>query len=339
MKTALICYVERVKEGYSIVIFPEGTRSVDGNMRRFHKGAFYLAGKLNIDILPVVIDGTSYTLKKGDFFLKDGFITLTFLERIKPGDTTFGNNYAEKTKNISHYFKNTYEELKIQNHTPANFRQQLIYNYIYKGPVLEWYLRIKLKLEKNYETIHSLIPKEGKILDIGCGYGFMDYALYFASPHRNITGIDYDEEKIQVAKNCLSKDENINFITANAIDFSFENYDVVIMADMLHYLNTATQKKLVEKCCRSLKPGGMLLIRDANADLKQRHFNTRLTEFFSTKLLSFNKTSGKGLTFFSGQLVKEIAAENNMNCTEIDNSKYTSNIIYILKQDKTVQFV
>ena len=36
---------ERVKEGYSIVIFPEGTRSVDGVIRRFHKGAFYLAEK------------------------------------------------------------------------------------------------------------------------------------------------------------------------------------------------------------------------------------------------------------------------------------------------------
>ena len=59
---------DRVNNGYSIVIFPEGTRSVDWKMKRFHKGAFYLAEKLGIDILPIVIDGTGYTLTKNDFF-------------------------------------------------------------------------------------------------------------------------------------------------------------------------------------------------------------------------------------------------------------------------------
>lgn len=326
----------RVNNGYSIVIFPEGTRSVDWKIKRFHKGAFYLAEKLGIDILPIVIDGTGYTLTKNDFFLKNGLATLTFLERIKPDDTSFGTNYSERTKNISRYFKRKYEELKLQNHTPAHFRQQLIYNYIYKGPVLEWYMRIKLKLEKNYELINSLIPKKGKILDIGCGYGFMDYALYFASQHRTITGVDYDEEKIQVANNCFSKDENINFIAADASNFSFENYDAIIISDMLHYLDTNAQKKLVEKCCNKLNDEGVLLIRDANADLKERHSYTKLTEFFSTKIIGFNKTSGKGLIFFSEQLIKEIANENNMSCVEIDNTKYTSNIIYILKRKDTV---
>ena len=61
----------RVNNGYSIVIFPEGTRSVDWKINRFHKGAFYLAEQLNIDILPIVIDGTGYTLTKNDFFLKE----------------------------------------------------------------------------------------------------------------------------------------------------------------------------------------------------------------------------------------------------------------------------
>jgi len=41
-----------VKDGYSIVVFPEGTRSPDGTIKRFHKGAFYLAEQLNIDIVP-----------------------------------------------------------------------------------------------------------------------------------------------------------------------------------------------------------------------------------------------------------------------------------------------
>lgn len=327
---------DRVNNGYSIVIFPEGTRSVDWKIGRFHKGAFYLAEQLNIDILPIVIDGTGYTLTKNDFFLKDGLVTLTFLPRIKPGDTSFGTTYSERTKSISRYFKSTYSELKIRNHTPAHFKQQLIYNYIYKGPVLEWYMRIKLRLEKYYELINSLVPKKGRILDIGCGYGFMDYALHFASEHRVITGLDYDDEKIAVANNCFSKDENINFITADASRFSFEKYDAIIMSDVLHYLDAPAQKKLIEHCCNSLNDNGMLLIRDANTDLKNRHFFTKLSEFFSTKFIGFNKTSGNNLNFFSEQLVKETAALNNMSCVSVENSRYTSNVMYVLKRNAPV---
>ena len=45
---------DRVKKGYSIVVFPEGTRTSDGSVKRFHKGAFYMAEKLGLDILPII---------------------------------------------------------------------------------------------------------------------------------------------------------------------------------------------------------------------------------------------------------------------------------------------
>ncbi|HEY4936664.1 MAG TPA: 1-acyl-sn-glycerol-3-phosphate acyltransferase, partial [Puia sp.] len=66
---------ERVKAGYSIAVFPEGTRSPDEHIKRFHKGAFFIAEKLNLDILPVLIHGTGYTMSKGDYLLKDGFVS------------------------------------------------------------------------------------------------------------------------------------------------------------------------------------------------------------------------------------------------------------------------
>ena len=59
---------DRMKNGYSLIVFPEGTRSEDGVIKRFHKGAFYLAEKLNVDILPIMIHGTNYTLTKQDSF-------------------------------------------------------------------------------------------------------------------------------------------------------------------------------------------------------------------------------------------------------------------------------
>ena len=322
---------DRVKHGYSIVIFPEGTRTVDGNMKRFHKGAFYLAEKLQIDILPIVFHGSGYTMTKHDFLLKDGTITLTIEQRIAPGPSAFGDDYATKTKQVSRWFKHRYATISDAIQKPAYYKEQLKYNYIYKGPVLEWYMRIKTKLEKYYQPIHELLPASGNFLDIGCGYGFMSYMLHFAAPQRNITGIDYDEEKITVAAHCFSKDDGIHFFHADANTFEGAKYDAIIMADMLHYLETPQQKRLIEKCIAQLSLNGTILIRDGNTDLKERHNNTKLTEFFSTKLIGFNKTAGKGLTFFSAQLVKDIAEAHHMTCKEVDNTKYTSNVIYLLK--------
>ena len=322
---------EKVELGYSVVVFPEGTRSADGHIKRFHKGAFFLAEKLNIDKLPIVIHGTGYTMTKGDFLLKNGRITLEILPRIKPSDTSVGKGYAEKTKTIARYFRNAYQRTVNRIEQPAYFRERLIYNYLYKGPELEWYMKIKLSLEKNYQLFHDLLPRQGKLLDIGCGYGFMSYMLHFTSPQRLITGIDYDEEKIKTANHCFDKDDHINFYHANAMEFSFETYDGIILADMLHYLQPPEQRALVEKCIKHLNPEGTMIIREGNTDLGKRHKGTRLTEFFSTKVVGFNKVTDQGLSFLSGTLIKEIAADFNLEYSEVDETKFTSNIVYVIK--------
>jgi 1-acyl-sn-glycerol-3-phosphate acyltransferase len=320
----------RVKQGYSIVIFPEGTRSEDSEVKRFHKGAFFLAEQLNMDIQPILIHGTSYTMTKGDFLLKNGRITLKYLPRIKPTNPQFGNGYSERTKAISKYFKAEYKQLSSEVQQPRYYREQLIYNYLYKGPVLEWYMKVKVSLEKNYQLFHDLLPTKGKILDIGCGYGFMPYMLHFAAPQRQFTGIDYDEDKIEVANNNFNKTERINFEHADVLSFAFEKYDAIIIADMLHYMQPDEQKLIIERCMNSLNPDGKLIIRDGNKDMEEKHRGTELTEFFSTKFVKFNKAS-RGLSFLSARMVEDMAAANNMACKIIDETKFTSNIIFVIQ--------
>jgi 1-acyl-sn-glycerol-3-phosphate acyltransferase len=326
----------RVDEGYSFVIFPEGTRTSDGPVKRFHKGAFFIADKLNLDILPVVLHGTGYTKSKGDLLLKNGTTTVKFLPRIAPGDTRFGNNYQQRTKLVNRYVRQQYEEVRTRMEQPAYFKEQLIRNYLYKGPTLEWYMRIKIKLENNYQQFHELMPAKGSLLDIGCGYGFLSYMLNFSGPGRTITAIDYDEEKIRTAENCFSKNDRVRFEHADVLTFSFERYDGIVISDVLHYLQPGEQKIVIDKCIASLNEGGVLVIRDGDKDLTGRHRGTRLTEFFSTRLMSFNKTSRHGLSFLSGKFIEEMAVNYNMECSRIDNTKRTSNIIFVLK--KTASF-
>jgi 1-acyl-sn-glycerol-3-phosphate acyltransferase len=327
---------DRVKEGYSIVVFPEGTRTVDGTMKRFHKGAFYIAEKLNLDILPIVLAGTGYTMTKGDFLLKNGTLAVKFLPRIKPGDTRFGTGYAENSKFIGRYFREQFQQFRQQIEQPAYFKELLIYNYLYKGPVIEWYMKVKLRLEKNYRLFNDLLPKQGNILDAGCGYGFLSYMLYFTSTQRQLTGIDYDEEKITVANHCFSRNEHINFEYADISKFVFGRYDGIVLSDVLHYLQPEQQKLVIERCITSLNPGGTIIIRDGNVDLGKRHKGTRMTEVWSTRIMGFNKTTGHGLSYLSGSVIKEAAAKFNMDCTEIDNARFTSNMLFIIKHPQPV---
>jgi len=338
IENSLDLLADRVRNGYSIVVFPEGTRTSGETLKRFHKGAFFLAEKLALDILPILIHGSAYTMTRGDFLLKDGRISLEFLPRIKPSDTHFGAGYAERTKQIGRYFRAEYARLKTQLEGPAFFREKLIYNYLYKGPVLEWYLRLKLRLEKNYQPFHDLLPSRGKLLDLGCGYGFMSYMLHFTGPEREITGIDYDEEKIEVANHCFSKDGRIRFIASDASAYAFEKYDGIIIADMLHYLQPAAQMALIEKCIGSLNDGGKIVIREGNKDLVKKQRGTAVTEFFSTRLIGFNKTDGKGLSFLSGSQIRELALAHQLNYQEMDDTKYTSNMIFVMSRAHNMHY-
>jgi 1-acyl-sn-glycerol-3-phosphate acyltransferase len=60
---------EALRQGNSLMMFPEGTRSPDGRMRPFKDGAFELALRTQSPILPIIIEGTSRALSKGGLLL------------------------------------------------------------------------------------------------------------------------------------------------------------------------------------------------------------------------------------------------------------------------------
>jgi hypothetical protein len=81
----------------------------------------------------------------------------------------------------------------------------------------------------------------------------------------------------------------------------------------------------------ALNTGGILLVREGNADLKERHKGTELTEFFSVKLFKFNKST-HSLNFLSGERIKAIAKKRGMTVEIDDNAKFTSNVIFVIRK-------
>jgi len=322
---------EKVKEGYSIVIFPEGTRSETGKIKRFRKGAFYIAEKLSLDILPIIIHGTADCIKKGEFSVRSGKLTMKYLDRIPLTDVSFGNNYSERSKSICSFFRNEYEKLREEIETPEYYKDRLIKNFIYKGPILEWYIRTKLRLESNYNYINNLIPRKARITDIGCGYGYISYLLLFISEERHILGIDYDENKIKTAQNCFSKNNNINFECADVSKYSLDESDVFLLIDVLHYLPVDKQRKILVNCINNLAEGGLIIVKDADNSLHRKHKITKLTEFLSTNF-GFNKVGDKNLSFVDHSFFNKLVDEFGLKLRVIRNSTLTSNRVLVISK-------
>ncbi len=317
--------------GYSIIIFPEGTRSYDDRIKRFHKGAFYISEQLKLDIVPLLLHGIHYTMQKGDWLLKDGICSIYYYPRIAFNDSTFGPNYSEKAKNIGRYMRQELSEVKERDQTPTYFREQLLRSYTYKGPGLEWYCRIKTKLENNYEQFHQLLPRTGKFYDLGCGYGFMTYMLHWAAPEREFVGVDYDEDKVETAQHNFLRDDRIRFEQADLTNFRPEPCDGIIISDVLHYLLPEGQEALLEHSYQSLKENGLLIIRDGILELQKRIKGTKHSEFWSIKIMKFNKTQND-LHWISKASIEAFANKHNMSIEVYDFAKFTANLTFVLRK-------
>ncbi len=85
----LIDAAEYLRQDCSVMFFPEGTRSADGQLGRFNAGAFHLAIREGIPVLPLVIEGTSDALPKKSWrFNNPGPIRLKVLPPVSPDGLT-----------------------------------------------------------------------------------------------------------------------------------------------------------------------------------------------------------------------------------------------------------
>ncbi len=82
----------KMKNGVSVMIFPEGTRSEDGNLKPFKKGGFVMAVDSGVSIVPVILGGTRSIMAKGSWRIIPGNVTLSIQ---KPIATT---GYIRDTK-------------------------------------------------------------------------------------------------------------------------------------------------------------------------------------------------------------------------------------------------
>jgi uncharacterized protein len=232
---------EKVNQGFSLMVFPEGTRSETNVIHRFHKGAFYLAEQFNLDIVPVMIHGNSEVLPKGDFIIEDGKITVKILERIKPDDHLFGSNYTERNKLIARFFKDSFRNMRAEIETPDYFKRIVLNNFLYKDAIVVD--AVKQEVNQKFELYHLLnehIDTKANILRIANDYGVLDILLSLQEAQRKITCFIDDNSKQCVAQTNYSvRKRNIKYL--NKTDEIFQQkYSVLILSASMPAVITAS---------------------------------------------------------------------------------------------------
>ncbi|HTL44699.1 MAG TPA: lysophospholipid acyltransferase family protein [Vicinamibacterales bacterium] len=75
-----------IGEHHSLIVFPEGTRSIDGSVQRFKGGSFALAVEAGIPVVPITIVGSCRVMTKGQVTVRPGAVALTIHDPIDTAD-------------------------------------------------------------------------------------------------------------------------------------------------------------------------------------------------------------------------------------------------------------
>jgi len=131
-------------------------------------------------------------------------------------------------------------------------------------PLSRWesfYLRTRWRLCP-FDLLESVLPREGRILDFGCGYGMLSNLLALRSPRREVVGIDLNRDRIGVAARSVAERKNVRFHLGDVETLDPEPFDAVVMTDVLHHIDDPQVEILLKKVRQCLRNEGILAVQD-----------------------------------------------------------------------------
>jgi 1-acyl-sn-glycerol-3-phosphate acyltransferase len=100
------------ERGYSLLIFPEGTRSRDGNLLPFKKGAARIAIDTQLPLLPVVLEGSDRIMRADSKWIHPGHVSVRILEPIETGGLTNKNDLNRVMDQLEQSITDNYAEMR-----------------------------------------------------------------------------------------------------------------------------------------------------------------------------------------------------------------------------------
>lgn len=236
---------KKVDEGYSLMLFPEGSRSRTSKIRRFHNGAFYIAENFQLDVIPILIHGNYDVIPKGNAMIRNGRITLKILDRITPDDARFSKNYSQRTKQITAYFRSEFNVFRKENENVNYFHEILLDDFRFKGDTLYKKVRQDLKThQETYQHILNLVGEMDTIVHLSKDAGQLDFLLTLNAIDRTIvTYIEDKDIRLIVRNSYIANKHKITFADSveNALtqkaSIVIININTIVVDQIITFLN------------------------------------------------------------------------------------------------------
>lgn len=142
---------------------------------------------------------------------------------------------------------------------------------LYDRRALQGYVRWKVRTDPAYAAaLEGLRGHEFPLVDLGCGVGLLAFYLREHGYSAPIVGVDFDARKIEVARSAAQRYRGIDFIEGDARNPLPDEHNVVIL-DILHYFDAASQQKILTNAARAVPPGGAVILRQPVRDDSWRY--------------------------------------------------------------------
>jgi len=200
-----------VERGYSVMVFPEGTRSMTGDIGRFHKGAFQLAQTLGIDVLPTFIHGACHVMPKYDFVLREGSLYVEIGKRVKVDELKTIES-RPLTSRFHKFYIEHFEEIRQQRENTEYVLPFVHYKYIYKGNQTERECRRNLKRIRTHAAEIDAMDC-GSIALKNSGLGELAWTIALVHRHTQVYAVEADTDKHLIASHTSYIPDNLHFIS------------------------------------------------------------------------------------------------------------------------------
>ena len=199
-----------VERGYSVVVYPEGTRSETGEILRFHKGAFQLAQALNVDILPVFVHGANHVMPKKDIVLREGQLYVEIGRRMSAEEVKSVEPRALASQFRQYYIEH-FEEIRRQREDTEYVLPFVRYKYIYKGNEHERECRRTLKCIRAHAAEIDALDYSS-ILVKNSGIGELAWTIALVHRDMQVYALEADDDKHLIASHTSYIPDNLHFI-------------------------------------------------------------------------------------------------------------------------------
>lgn len=179
---------------------------------------------------------------------------------------------------------------------PASTLDAVAARYARLSPWAAGFARGKTGGDPAFAAVLTLLAARpaARVIDVGCGEGYLLALLTEQSALSRGLGIDHDTRRLAQARAALSDVPGLSFEALDVRHARLPDADLIVVLDVLHYLPPADQSSVIGALAAALQPGGTLLVRDGVAGLGWRSAASWMSERL---LVAIGRHRGDGVFF------------------------------------------